>query len=101
MKKGTLYHTALEELGYFKRYTKMEAYDYLPPLNPSKEDIKWLEKNIKNFKADELFYQPLVSPNVKRVISILRRLVNELISRYGKIDKNIIETARELNSKKD
>ncbi|MCK9161971.1 MAG: type II CRISPR RNA-guided endonuclease Cas9 [Arcobacter butzleri] len=101
MKKGTLYHTALEELGYFKRYTKMEAYDYLPPLNPSKEDIKWLEKNIKNFKADELFYQPLVSPNVKRVISILRRLVNELISRYGKIDKIIIETARELNSKKD
>ncbi|WP_198304428.1 type II CRISPR RNA-guided endonuclease Cas9 [Arcobacter vandammei] len=101
MQKGTSYHTTLEELGYFKRYTQMKAYDYLPPLNPSKEDIKWLEKNIENFKADELFYQPLISPNVKRVISILRRLVNELIAKYGKIDKIIIETARELNSKKD
>lgn len=101
MKKGISYQTALEELGYFKRYTQMEAYDYLPPLNPSKEDIKWLEKNVKNFKAEQLFYQPLISPNVKRVISILRRLVNELISKYGKIDKIIIETARKLNSKKD
>lgn len=101
MKKGTSYHATIEELGYFKRYTQMKAYDYLPPLNPSKEDIKWLEENVENFKTDELFYQPLISPNVKRVISILRRLVNELIVKYGKIDKIIIETARELNSKKD
>ncbi len=101
MKSGISYHNSLEELGYFKRYTNMKAYSYLPPLTPSPEDIKWLEKNIENFKADELFYQPLISPNVKRVISILRRLVNELMAKYGKIDKIIIETARELNSKKD
>ncbi|QKF72642.1 CRISPR/Cas system-associated RNA-guided endonuclease Cas9, type II-C [Aliarcobacter faecis] len=101
LKNDISYQTCLEELGYFKRYTQMEAYNYLPPLNPSIEDIKWLEKNVKNFKSEQLFYQPLISPNVKRVISILRRLVNELISKYGKIDKIIIETARELNSKKD
>jgi len=101
MRNDIDYNTSLTELGYFKRYTNMKAYDFLPLLNPSKDDIKWLEKNIPNFNPQELFYQPLVSPNVKRVISVLRKLINELISKYGKIDKIIIETARELNSKKD
>lgn len=101
MKKGTSYQDSLTELGYFKKYTNMSAYDYLPPLNPSPDDLNWLEKNIANFKREDIFYQPLVSPNVRRVISILRRLINELISKYGKIDKIVIETARELNSKKD
>jgi len=101
MKKNINYQTSLEELGYFKRYTNMKAYDYLPPLNASEDDINWFKKHIPNFNSEELFYQPLISPNVKRVISILRRLINELISKYGKIDKIIIETARELNSKKD
>ena len=101
MKKGTSYQDSLTELGYFKKYTNMSTYDYLPPLNPSPDDLNWLEKKISNFKREDIFYQPLVSPNVRRVISILRRLINELISKYGKIDKIIIETARELNSKKD
>lgn len=101
MKKGISYNDSLTEFGYFKRYTNMKAYDYLPPLNVSEDDINWLKKHIPNFNSEELFYQPLISPNVKRVISILRRLINELISKYGKIDKIIIETARELNSKKD
>ena len=101
LKNGTSYHTSLEELGYFKRYTSMKAYDYLPPLNPNNEDIKFLKNKIPDFNPQELFYQPLISPNVKRVISILRKLINELISKYGKIDKIIIETARELNSTKE
>jgi len=101
MKNGIDYNKSLTELGYFKRYINMKAYNFLPPLNPSKDDIKWLEKKIPNFNPQELFYQPLVSPNVKRVISVLRKLINELISKYGKIDKIIIETARDLNSKKD
>ncbi|WP_428023254.1 type II CRISPR RNA-guided endonuclease Cas9 [Arcobacter sp.] len=99
LRSGENYQDSLTQLGYFKKYVGIEAYDYLPPLNPSKEDIKWLEKNVKNFKVEHLFYQPLVSPNVKRVISILRKLVNDLIKKYGKIDQIIIETARELNSK--
>lgn len=101
MIKGISYQDSLTELGYFKKYTNIKAYDYLPPLNPNNEDIKFLKNKIPNFNPQELFYQPLVSPNVKRVISILRRLINELIKRYGKIDKIVIETARELNSKKD
>ncbi len=95
------YHDTLVELGYFRKYLDMKPYSYLPPLNPSEKDLLWLEKNIENFKREHIFYQPLVSPNVKRVISILRRLVNDLIFKYGKIDKIIIETARELNSKKE
>jgi CRISPR-associated endonuclease Csn1 len=98
---GETYQDSLTQLGYFRKYLDITPYDYLPPLNPSKEDIKWLEKNIKNFKVEHLFYQPLVSPNVKRIISILRKLINDLIKEHGKIDQIIIETARELNSKKE
>ena len=101
MKLGKSYHDSLVELGYFRKYIDMKPYSYLPPLNPSEKDLIWLEQNIENFKREHIFYQPLVSPNVKRVISILRRLVNDLISKYGKIDKIIIETARELNSKNE
>jgi len=101
MRLGKSYHNALVELEYFRKYLDMKPYSYLPPLNPSEKDLIWLEKNIANFKREHIFYQPLVSPNVKRVISILRRLVNDLISQYGKIDKIIIETTRELNSKKE
>lgn len=99
LRSGESYQDSLTQLGYFRKYLDITPYEYLPPLNPSKEDIKWLEKNVKNFKVEHLFYQPLVSPNVKRVISILRKLVNDLIKKYGKIDQIIIETARELNSK--
>ncbi|RXJ83242.1 type II CRISPR RNA-guided endonuclease Cas9 [Arcobacter cloacae] len=101
LRVGINYQDSLTQLGYFKKYIGIEAYDYLPPLNPSQDDIKWLEKNVKNFKVEHLFYQPLISPNVKRVISILRKLVNDLIKKYGKIDEIIIETARELNTKSE
>lgn len=101
LKDGKSYHDSLSELGYFKKYLNMKAYDYLPPLNPSFDDIKWLEKNISNFKREHLFYQPLVSPNVKRVISILRRLINDIVKRYGKIDQIIIETTRDLNTDRE
>ena len=99
LRAGINYQDSLTQLGYFRKYLDITPYDYLPPLNPSQDDIKWLKKNVKNFNIEHLFYQPLVSPNVKRVISILRKLVNDLIKRYGKIDQIIIETARELNSK--
>ncbi|MGM0520193.1 MAG: type II CRISPR RNA-guided endonuclease Cas9 [Campylobacterota bacterium] len=101
LKEGKSYHDSLSELGYFKKYLDMKAYDYLPPLNPSFDDIKWLEKNISNFKREHLFYQPLVSPNVKRIISILRRLVNDIIKRYGNIDQITIETSRDLNTDRE
>jgi len=40
-----------------------------------------------------------MSPKVKRVISILRKLINDIIKKYGKIDEIRIETAKEMNSK--
>ncbi len=93
------HYEALEKLGYFSRYLKMPTYDYLPPLEPTKADIKWLQENISYFDSQHLFYQPMMSPKVKRVISILRKLINEIISKYGRIDEIRIETAKEMNSK--
>ncbi len=93
------YHEALESLGYFSKYLDMPTYDYLPALEPTKADIKWLEENISYFDTKHLFYQPMMSPKVKRVISILRKLINDIIKKYGKIDEIRIETAKEMNSK--
>jgi CRISPR-associated endonuclease Csn1 len=95
------HHEALEKLGYYSKYLDMPVYDYLPPLNPTKADIEWLKKNLSYFDTTHLFYQPMISPKVRRVIAVLRKLVNDLISKYGKIDEIRIETAKELNSKKE
>lgn len=98
-KESKTHHEALESLGYYSKYLNMPTYDYLPPLEPTKKDIKWLEKNIPYFESKHLFYQPMMSPKVKRVISILRKLINEIIIKYGRIDEIRIETAKEMNSK--
>lgn len=95
------HHEALEFLGYYSKYINMPIYDYLPPLEPTKKDIKWLKENIAYFETKHLFYQPIVSPKVKRVLSVLRKLINEIISKYGQIDEIRIETAKEMNSKKE
>lgn len=97
--KNKTFHEALEELEYFSKYINMPSYDYLPPLEPTKADIKWLQENISYFDTKHLFYQPMMSPKVKRVISVLRKLINEIIEKYGKIDEIRIETAKEMNSK--
>lgn len=99
LRAGINYQDSLTQLGYFRKYLDITPYDYLPPLNPSQDDIKWLKKNVKNFNVEHLFYQPLVSPNVKRVISILRKLVNDLIKRYGKIDQIIIGNSKRIKYK--
>ncbi|MDY0052092.1 MAG: type II CRISPR RNA-guided endonuclease Cas9, partial [Aliarcobacter sp.] len=98
-KKNKTFHEALEELEYFSKYLNMPSYDYLPPLEPTKADIKWLQENISYFDTKHLFYQPMMSPKVKRVISVLRKLINQIIKKYGKIDEIRIETAKEMNSK--
>jgi len=99
--KELIHSEALEKLGYNSKYLDMPSYDYLPPLEPSEADIAWLKENITYFDTRHLFYQPMMSPKVKRVIGVLRKLINELIKKYGKIDEIRIETARELNSKKE
>ena len=95
------HHEALEKLGYFSKYLEMPKYDYLPPLEPTKKDIEWLEKNIKGFQKQHLFYQPKMSSQVKRVIAVLRKLINEIIKEYGHIDEIRIETAKEMNTKSE
>jgi len=100
-KEHKTHHEALESLGYYSKYLNMQTYDYLPPLEPTKKDIEWLEKNIEGFESKHLFYQPIMSPKVKRVISILRKLINEIIKKYGRIDEIRIETAKEMNSKNE
>ncbi len=92
---------ALESLGYNSKYLNMPTYDYLPPLEPTKADIEWLQKNIEYFETKHLFYQPMISPKVKRVISILRKLINGIIKKHGRIDEIRIETAKEMNSKNE
>lgn len=99
--KNKTFHEALENLEYFSKYLDMPNYDYLPPLEPTKADIKWLQENISYFDTKHLFYQPMMSPKVKRVISVLRKLINDIIKKYGKIDEIRIETAKMPNSKKE
>ncbi|MBL0703651.1 MAG: type II CRISPR RNA-guided endonuclease Cas9 [Sulfurospirillum sp.] len=96
-----IHSEALESIGYNHKYLNMPAYSYLPPLNPNKKDIEWLEENDKYFDKKHLFYQPMVSPKVKRVISILRKLINKIIKEHGKIDEIRIETTKEMNSKNE
>lgn len=100
-KENKTYHEAIESLGYFGKYVNMPTYDYLPPLEPTEADIKWLQANLPYFETKHLFFQPMVSSQVKRVIGVLRKLINETIKRYGKIDEIRIETAKEMNSKKE
>ena len=54
--KNKTFHEALEELEYYSKYLNMPAYDYLPPLEPTKADIKWLQENISYFDTKHLFY---------------------------------------------
>ncbi len=95
------YYEATNSLGYDSLYVGMPKYDYLPPLEPTEYDIKWLEEKLPYFKKEHLFYQPMIAPKVKRVLSILRKLINQLIEKYGHIDEIRIESARELNSSKE
>ena len=100
-KEEKIHSEALNSLGYSSKYLGMPSYDYLPPLEPSKKDIEWLKENISYFDTKHLFYQQMMSPKVKRVVAVLRKLINELISKYGKIDEIRIETAKEMNSEKE
>jgi CRISPR-associated endonuclease Csn1 len=100
-KEDKTHYEALESLGYFSKYIDMPTYDYLPPLEPTKADIKWLQENLPYFETKHLFYQPMIAPKVKRVIGVLRKLINEIIKRYGKIDEIRIETSKEMNTKKE
>lgn len=76
MLEGNKYHIACEFAGYdFKNEKEPKGLDFLPIL-----DIKEMTTN----------------PVVNRAISQTRKVVNALIRKYGKFDRIIIETARDL-----
>ena len=98
MQSGLSFSESLEQLGYNDKYLEMPAYEYLPPLNTTQADIKWLQEKLPYFDVKHLYYKPNVSKTVERVVSVLRKLVNNIIQTYGKIDEIIIEGGRDLNS---
>ncbi len=74
--EGYKYNEACALAGYdFKNEEKSKGLNYLPPL--TKDDLT-------------------TNPVVNRAISQTRKVVNALIRKYGKIDRIIIETARDL-----
>lgn len=76
MIQGNRYNVACELAGYdFKNEKKSKEMDFLPVL-----------------EQEELTTNPVVN----RSISQTRKVVNALIRKYGKFDKIIIETARDL-----
>ena len=76
MIQGNRYNVACELAGYdFKNEKESKGEDFLPVL-----------------KQEELTTNPVVN----RSISQTRKVVNALIRKYGKFDKIIIETARDL-----
>lgn len=99
IRAGLTFSEALEEMGYYDKYLNMPAYDYLPPLNPTKADIEWLKAHIPYFDTRHLYYKPTVSKSVQRIVAVLRKLVNDIIQRFGPIDEIILEGSKELNSK--
>lgn len=99
MQSGLSFSESLEQLGYNDKYLGMPVYEYLPPLNPTQIDIKWLQQNLDYFDIKHLYYKPNVSKTVERVVSVLRKLINDIIQKYGNIDEIIIEGGRDLNSK--
>ncbi|QFR50163.1 type II CRISPR RNA-guided endonuclease Cas9 [Sulfurimonas lithotrophica] len=101
MEQGNSFSEALESLGYFDKYLGMPAYDYLPPFNPTQADIKWLKENLSYFDTKHLYYKANSSKTVERIISVMRKLINDIIKKYGKIDEIAIEGGKELNSKKE
>jgi len=101
MEQGNIFSEALENLDYFDKYLGMPAYDYLPPFNPTQADIKWLKKDLPYFDTKHLYYKANNSKTVERIISVMRKLINDIIKKYGKIDEISIEGGKELNSKKE
>jgi len=99
--KDLSYSDALNKVASFDIHKTIPVYGYLPPLEPTRADIEWLTHNLPYFESSHLYYQPKMAPTVKRVISIIRKLVNMLISKYGPIDEINISVSKDMNSKKE
>lgn len=84
--------TAIEKAvaeGHLPPKKDLLKYDKLPPL-------EWVDTD----GFHQLLDIVIANPAVKRSLSKLRTLLNELIRRYGKFDRVHIELAREINDSK-
>jgi CRISPR-associated endonuclease Csn1 len=96
MKDGVFYMNAIEQVYGVKE--KIEIRENLPPLFlkikvKDKHSSQKVVKHIYNVK-------PINNPCVIRSLTELRKVVNALISKYGKPDRINIELARELKTGK-
>jgi len=103
MKNGSTPYDAKKECG-FTLITNTQKIDFLPPLNCTQEYIsEVLSKKVPSLDIENFipFYDALGNPVVSRVISVLRKIINQIIVDYGIPDQIVVELARDYNSKKE
>lgn len=113
LRQGQKYHEAVESAGYtFSLKTKgilPEHYDSF--INPETGDIytelpyygEALPKHViggtyaaADYGNPEVYYGKINNPTVHIALNQLRKLINELVKRYGHPDEIVVELAREL-----
>lgn len=103
MKNGSTPYEAKKECG-FTLATNTQQINFLPPLNCDKKYIE--EELIKKVPSLDIesfipFYDAMGNPVVSRVISVLRKVINQIIKDYGIPERIVIEMARDYNSVKE
>lgn len=80
-------------------------FTVLPPLEMDSNYMEKIFPKVYPYVKPEgftPFRNDAINPRVKRILAELRKLVNFLIKKYGKVpDRIVIETARETNTKAD
>lgn len=113
LRQGQKYHEAVESAGYtFSLKTKgilPEHYDSF--INPETGDIytelpyygEALPKHViggtyaaADYGNPEVYYGKINNPTVHIALNQVRKLINELVKRYGHPDEIVVELAREL-----
>ena len=103
MRSGKTPYEAKKECG-FTLNTNTQKLNFLPPLQCDKDYIEnVLSKKIKDFNKDSFipFYDATNNPIVNRVVSVLRKVINQIISDYGVPERIVVELARDYNSEKE
>jgi len=103
MKNGSTPYEAKKECG-FTLITNTQNINFLPPLNCDERYIKEvLTKKVPSLDVENFipFYDAIGNPVVNRVVSVLRKVINQIIKDYGVPEQIIIEMAKGYNSKKE
>ena len=103
MRSGKTPYEAKKECG-FTLNTNIQKLNFLPPLQCDKDYIEnILSKRIEGFNKDNFipFYDATNNPIVNRVVSVLRKVINQIIGDYGVPERIVVELAREYNSERE